>query len=75
MRTATNLEGCELLAFNEAKRCDEQDKVLETGVEVRLRLELDHVLKVRVVNMRIHAKQALEYISHGCLKGLRKGHI
>lgn len=51
----------------------EEDEVLEAGVQVGLLAQPAHLLKVRVVDVRIHAEQALEH-SFGHVKEVgRKG--
>lgn len=46
----------------------EENKMFKTCVQVSFFLQADNLLKVRVIDMSIHAEQALEY----CLHNIRK---
>merc|ERR1712003_496397 len=54
------LQRLESVLVNEVVLCDEIVKVLEARVEMRLCIELDVLLDVRMVDMSVHSEQPLE---------------
>ena len=50
------LEGCQFSLVDELELLDEENEMLERGVEVGLLLQLDHLVKVLVVDVCIHAE-------------------
>lgn len=53
---------------------NEQDIVLETGIEMRLETQLDDDVVVVAVDVRVHAVQALEHVADQSGERLWKGH-
>ena len=52
---------CQLLCIHQIELINEVYKVLETSVQVGLCTQEHDVLKVGVVNVRIHSEQSFEY--------------
>lgn len=50
-----------------------KNEMLEAGVEMGLLLQSDNLLKVRVIDVRVHSKQTLEYGFYNLPKVCRKG--
>lgn len=54
------LQGHQLPAVDEAKLLDEEDEVLEGGVEVCLLAQLHHLREVLVVDVGVHPEQPFQ---------------
>ena len=58
------------LFVNQAKLICKQNEVLETGIEMVLLFKANNLLEMRVVDVGIYTKQALEYIVFTSFAGM-----
>lgn len=68
------LERCELSLIDEVELLDKEDEVLEAGVEVGLLAQLHDLGEVLVVDVGVHAEQALQDGLGDGQEVLREGH-
>ena len=64
----------ELLWVDQLKLVDEEDEVLEASVEMVFRAERHDLVKMSVVDVRVHAEQSLEYHLNDLQEVLWKRH-